>query len=203
MSSTPSNPRTFPANTALGLKTTPAYSTFPRTIRSPNKTRSIYESGLSLKSVIGTTVTSPTALDSLSSSNLYAYTAGAIAVVVSVSDDGQYSQRFYRARPTASPTNTPNTWNGGPSTPSNIPNDSRSRTLRESSSGHLPYHSHSEYADSPSSKTSSSRERIKANTCLSISPDGNFLAVGEVNSEISSKEEVLLTSSRQVLIREY
>lgn len=186
MSSTPSNSRSYAANAGLGLKTTPSHHTFPRSIRSsPNKTRSIYESGLALKSVIGTTVSSPRALDSLPSSKIYAYTAGATAIVVNVSEEGQYSQRFYRARPTAVASNPSHIWNGPPSTP-NVPNDSRSRTLRESSSGYLsatPSHTYNDYTDIVPSKKSLSRERIKANTCLSISRDGNFLAVGEVGFE--------------------
>lgn len=100
---------------------------------------------------------------------------------MSVSDDGQYSQRFYRARPTAVALNS-NAWNCPPSAPSSPFNDTRSRTLRESSSSYpsaSPSHAHNDYADSPGAKTWVSRERIKAATCLSISRDGKFLAVGE------------------------
>lgn len=161
------------------MKSTPSYATFPRSNRS-RKPRSIYESGLSLKSIIGTTVSSPTGLDSLPSSRMYAYTAGASAVVVSVSDDGQYSQRFYRARPTAVSTNS-NMWTS--SSASSTPfNDSRPRSLRESSSGYssgLPVNTHSDSVDSTGPKSWISRERIKAATCLSISRDAKFLAVGE------------------------
>lgn len=187
MNSTPSNPRTFAANTGLGLKLTPSNSPFPRTPRSPFKPRGLYESGLSLKRIIGTTVSSPTAFDSLSSSRIFAYTAGAAAVVVNVDDTSKYSQRFFRARPTAVPLNHATATTFSPSTPTNTANDSRNRvvtTLRDTAVPYSPSTPHTslEWGDSSASKTWISRERIKAATCLSISQDGRFLAVGEVRS---------------------
>jgi hypothetical protein len=181
MSSTPSNSRTFAANTGLGLKLTPSNSPYPRTPRSPNKQRALYESGLSLKRIIGTTVSSPTAFDTLSSP-IFAYTAGAAAVVVNTSN---HSQRFFRARPTAIPLNSSTTASCAPSTPTNAANDGRNRavaTLRDSAVPYSPTTPHStlDWGDSPSSKTWTSRERIKAATCLSLSRDGRLLAVGEV-----------------------
>jgi hypothetical protein len=195
MSSTPVNPRTFAANTGLGLKLTPSNSPYPRTPRSPNKSRGLYESGLSLKRIIGTTVSSPTAFDSLSSSRLFAYTAGAAAVVVNVDDESKYSQRFFRARPTAIPLNSANTTSFTPSTPTNTANDGRNRTVASLRDSVVPYspttpHTSLEWGDSPSSKTWTSRERIKAATCLSISRDGRFLAVGEVRIGIYPRREL-------------
>ena len=186
MSSTPSNPRTtFVANTGLGLKLTPSNSPYPRTPRSSNKPRGLYESGLSLRRIIGTTVSSPTAFDSLSSSRIFAYTAGAAAVVVNIDDTSKYSQRFFRARPTAVPLSTVSQNTGAPSTPTNTANDGRNRSVANLRDTALPFspstpHTSLEWGDSPSSKTWTSRERIKAATCLSISRDGRFLAVGEV-----------------------
>lgn len=185
MASTPVNSRTFAANTGLGLKLTPSNSPYPRTPRSPNKSRGFYESGLSLERIIGTTVSSPTAFDCLSSSRIFAYTAGAAAVVVNVDDTSNYSQRFFRARPTAIPLNAIAASSGAPSTPSNTANDGRNRavaTLRDSAVPYSPSTPHTtlDWGDSPASKTWTSRERIKAATSLSISRDGRFLAVGEV-----------------------
>ncbi|EKD12799.1 uncharacterized protein L3040_006953 [Drepanopeziza brunnea f. sp. 'multigermtubi'] len=185
MTSTPSNPRTFAANTGLGLKLTPSNSPFARTPRSPFKPRGPYESGLSLRRIIGTTVSSPTAFDTLSSSRIFAYTAGAAAVVVNVDDTSKYSQRFFRARPTALPLNNAAATYSSPSTPANSANDGRNRamlTLRDSAVPYSPSTAHSsslEWGDSAVSKTWTSRERIKAATCLSMSQDGRFLAVGE------------------------
>lgn len=180
MSSTPSNSRT----SNLGLKLTPS-NVFPRTPRSPNKPRSLYESGLSLRRIIGTTVSSPTAFDSLSSSRIFAYTAGAAAVVVNVDDTSKYAQRFFRARPTAVPLNSISATTCAPSTPTHTANDGRNRTVAALRDSVVPYspstpHTSLEWGDSPTSKTWTSRERIKAATCLSISQDGRFLAVGEV-----------------------
>lgn len=185
MTSTPSNPRTFAANTSLGLKLTPSNSPFSRTPRSPFRSRGLYEYGLSLKRIIGTTVSSPTAFDTLSSARIFAYTAGAAAVVVNVDDTSKYCQRFFRARPTAVPLNHAGTTSFSPSTPTNTANDGHNRvgmSLRDTA---LPYspstpHTSLEWGESPASKTWTSRERIKAATCLSLSQDGRFLAVGEV-----------------------
>ncbi|KAK3304616.1 uncharacterized protein B0T15DRAFT_486168 [Chaetomium strumarium] len=166
MAATPSN-RT---------KLTPSNSPFlARPSRSSVRPRNPQESCLSLQRVIGTTCSSPTGFDTVHSS--FAYIAGGAVVVVDVSG-GEYSQRFYRARPTAVPslsispvTNTSSTANSTPKA-----NDSRNRSAaspRES------LFASSDWPDSPTSKTWTSRERIKAATCLALSRDGRYLAVGE------------------------
>ncbi|KAI1288284.1 WD40-repeat-containing domain protein [Xylaria venustula] len=157
------------------LRLTPANSPFlPRPSRSPHRGRALqsYDSRLSLKRVIGTTCVSPTGFDAVQSS--LAYVAGGAVVVVDVNGE-DYGQRFFRARPTAIPVySTPSLpySTSSPSTPK--ANDSRNRiSLRESA--FCP----NEWADSPPSKTWTSRERIKAATCLALSKEGRFLAVGE------------------------
>ncbi|KAI0137267.1 WD40-repeat-containing domain protein [Xylariales sp. AK1849] len=167
MSSTPSN----------RLRLTPSNSPFlPRLGRSPHRSRALPDSSrLSLKRVVGTTCVSPTGFDVAQSS--FAYIAGGAVVVVDV-ERGNYTQRFYRARPTAVPVYNTANLPYSPSTPTNTPkaNDSRNRIsipLRESSYGV------SDWAESPTSKTWTSRERIKAATCLALSREGRFLAVGE------------------------
>lgn len=138
--------------------------------------RPTHESRLSLKRVIGTTCHSPTGFDTVNSS--FAYVAGGAVVVVDVEGEN-YCQRFYRARPTALPVYAVATSQNTPSTPTlSTPkaNDSRGRTapmFRDSPT------TQNERADSPSSKTWTSRERIKAATCVALSQDGRFLAVGE------------------------
>lgn len=167
MAATPSNNR---------LKLTPSNSPFfARSARSPFRGRTSHESRLSLKRVVGTTCSSPTGFDTVNSS--FSYIAGGAVVVVDV-DGEHYTQRFFRARPTAVPIYATSSQNA-PSTPTATPkaNDSRGRAaLRDS-----PYGSGStpDWSDSPSSRTWTSRERIKAATCLSLSPDGKYLAVGE------------------------
>ncbi|KAK0634977.1 WD40-repeat-containing domain protein [Bombardia bombarda] len=168
MASTPSN----------RLKLTPSNSPFlPRPSRSPIRSRPIYDTCLSLRRVVGTTCASPTGFDAVHSS--FAYIAGGAVVVVDVSGE-HYSQRFYRARPSAVPVFavTPIS-SGSSSTPNSTPkaNDSRNRAAHSPRDAHYPA---SDWSDSPSSKTWTSRERIKAATCLALSRDGRYLAVGEV-----------------------
>ncbi|KAH8888306.1 WD40 repeat-like protein [Thozetella sp. PMI_491] len=168
MATTPSN----------RLKLTPSNSPFlHRLSRSPIRAhgRPTADSRLSLKRVVGTTCCSPTGFDTVYSS--FAYIAGGAVVVVDVQGE-HYSQRFYRARPTAVPIFAVLPVTHAPSTPNTTPkaNDSRNRVAagsRDSFYGSL------DLSESPSSKTWTSRERIKAATCLALSRDGRYLAVGE------------------------
>jgi WD40 repeat protein len=126
--------------------------------------------------VIGTTCSSPTGFDTVHSS--FAYIAGGAVVVVDVSGE-HYSQRFYRARPTAVPVfSTCSVANAfSPSTSTPKANDSRNRAA--ASPRETLYGSADWPESSPTSKTWTSRERIKAATCLALSRDGRYLAVGE------------------------
>lgn len=165
MASTPSN-RTKP---------TPSNSPFvSRPSRSSIRPRAYYDSCLSLQRVIGTTCGSPTGFDTVHSS--FAYIAGGAVVVVDVSGE-HYAQRFYRARPTAVPLLSVSPTTNNSSTPISTPkaNDSRNRAAASSPRDSL----YAEWPDSPTSKTWTSRERIKAATCLALSRDGRYLAVGE------------------------
>lgn len=165
---TPSNSR---------LKLTPSNSPYlARPSRSPMRGRQ-QDSWLSLRRVVGTTCRSQTGFDTVNSS--FAYVAGGAVVVVSVENE-TYSQRFYRARPSAVPIYTAvTTTQAATGTPTNSTpkaNDSRNRVApshRDSVYGQF------DWSDSPSSKTWTSRERIKAATCVALSRDGKFLAVGE------------------------
>ncbi|KAI9893938.1 MAG: hypothetical protein M1814_005491 [Vezdaea aestivalis] len=168
-----------------GLKITPSNSPYyrPSTAKLPGKPlRSSNDPTLSLRKIIGTTVSSANGFACLSDRRRFAYTAGAAAVVVDVDENNNTTQRFFRARPTAVPlSSTSNSF--VPSTPTPI--DSRHRTLsslRDAGVGMSPGGNASplaDWGDSPSSKTWTARERIKAATCLSFSPDGKYLAVGE------------------------
>ncbi|KAK4098253.1 WD40 repeat-like protein [Parathielavia hyrcaniae] len=167
MASTPSN----------RIKLTPSNSPFlARPSRPSTRPRPLYESCLSLERVVGTTCSSPTGFDTVHSS--LAYTAGGAVVVVDVSGE-HYTQRFYRARPTAVPLlSVSPTANPSSATPNSTPkaNDSRNRagpSPRDS------LYASSDWPDSPASKTWTSRERIKATACLALSRDGRYLAVGE------------------------
>ncbi|KAK7748027.1 hypothetical protein SLS53_001279 [Cytospora paraplurivora] len=140
----------------------------------PNRSRT-YEPRLFLKRVAGTTCSSPTGFDSADS--CFAYIAGGAAVVVDV-DGGEHAQRFYRARPTAVPVFSVTPVQHGSSMP--VPalrgrpakaNDARNRVA--------PREPSVDRGESLASKTWTSRERIKAATCVALSRDARFLAVGE------------------------
>jgi hypothetical protein len=185
MSLTPSNARMRDATLGAGLKLTPTPSPFtnPRAnVRSPVKAARA-EATLTLRTVIGTTTRTANAFDSLPSARCFAYTAGTAAVVATVDDQHNISQRFYRARPTTNPINSSSSIYGGPSTPTQ--NESRNRaaaSLRDVSIGasSLASPALNDWNDSPNNRAWTAREKIKAATCVAFSPDGKFLAVGEV-----------------------
>jgi len=189
MSLTPSNSRMM--SPAWGsLKLTPNNSPFQKStpLRSPVKPGHRSDVSLSLKQVIGTTTNSANAFDSIPTARSFAFTAGAAAVLATVDDEHHVSQRFYRARPTTNPVNPSASVYGGPSTPTQ--NESRNRTaasLRDAGIGASPLSSQAnDWSDSPGGKAWSARERVKAATCVSFSPDGRFLAVGEVRDSFDS-----------------
>lgn len=165
MASTPSNRQRLASSNSQN---------FTPFSKSPGRNR-IYEPRLFLKRVVGTTCTSPTGFDS--AERCFAYIAGGAVVVVDV-QGAKYSQRFFRARPSAAPVfNTASASQASPS-PSSTPkaNDARNRVAKTSRES---LYASPDWGDSPSSKTWTSRERIKAATCVSLSRDGRFLAVGE------------------------
>ncbi|EUC34786.1 hypothetical protein COCCADRAFT_3880 [Bipolaris zeicola 26-R-13] len=181
MSLTPSNSRMSPA-VGSGIKLTaspsPFYKATPRA--SPVK-QARAEVNLSLRQVIGTTTNSPNAFDSLPSGSTFGYAAGAAAVIAAIDDRGHVTQRFYRARPATNPINPSASIYGGPSTPTQ--NESRNRTavsLRDASFGASSASSPSsqDWADSPNNKAWTTRDKIKAATCVSFSPDGRYFATG-------------------------
>lgn len=190
MSLTPSNSRMMSPAIGTGIKLNPPLSPFLKNtpLRSPIKT-SRAEVNLALRQVIGSTTGSANAFDSLPSGSCFAYTAGAAAVIATTDDEHKVSQRFYRARPTTNPLNPSSSIYGGPSTPTQ--NESRNRvaaSLRDAGFGASPVASPAanDWADSPTNKAWTIKEKIKAATCVSFSPDGKFLAVGEVSYSYTS-----------------
>lgn len=205
MSLTPSNPRMMSPAIGSGIKLNPSPSPFFKTTpRSPVKAGRA-EASLALRQVIGTTTNSANAFDSLPSASTFGYTAGAAAVIACIDDQGRVTQRFYRARPTTNPINPSASIYGGPSTPTQ--NESRNRTavsLRDAGFGGSPLPSPSapDWADSPSNRAWNMKEKIKAATCVSFSPDGKFFAVGEVR-HVSTSCCIILTYSRRATNRVY
>ncbi|KAJ5758560.1 hypothetical protein N7520_005716 [Penicillium odoratum] len=165
---------------SASLKITPSNSPVLRPgSRSPSK--SSHQSTLTLQTVIGTSTTTPNGFSSHDQSKSFALCAGSAAVLAELDDDANITQRFFRARPSATSVNpTSSFYNQGtpPSTP-----DPRSRSLSHiRSNPHLNVPNGSPSSDVPdnsSPRAWSSRERVKAVTSVSISPNGRFLAVGE------------------------
>jgi hypothetical protein len=117
---------------------------------------------LTLKSIVGATTCSGSGLDC--SSNTFAYVAGAAAVVVKLDQNLKPTQQFYRAKPNFA------TVSKGPTTPT--------PSSRVSMVGLSPA---VELLESPTTKSWSAKDKIKAATCVSLSGDGRYLAVGEVS----------------------
>lgn len=168
------------AGPGASLKITPSNSPVLRPgTRSPSK--SSHQSSLSLQTVLGTTTTTPNGFSSHDQSKSFALCAGSAAVLAELDDDANITQRFFRARPSATSVN-PTTSFYNQSTPPATP-DPKSRSLSHIRSNphlNLPNGSpSSEAAENGSPRSWSSRERIKAVTSVSISPNGRFLAVGE------------------------
>lgn len=163
------------------LRLTPSNSPFYKNTspRSPTKLPKPDEPGLQLRHVIGTTTASSAAFDSLPSSRLFAHTAGACAVLAEVeatSEGLTAKQRFYRARPTP-----PGISRDGGATPT--PNEPRHRALgyvRDQSVGGSPLASSGrDWSDSPSGRSTTAKDRVKAATSVALSPNGKWLALGE------------------------
>ena len=173
-------------NNGLGVRLTPTNSPsvrYPASTRLPTRLNHD-ELSLSLNRVIGSTTVSPNGFDCQASKRRFAYTAGAAAVIANVDDDLQITQQFFRARPTApSPNSGSNSF--GPGTPTKSLNEQEPRnktvsSLRDARVGRDSADSPTRgWADSPGSKSYAAKERVKAATAVSFSPDGRYLAVGE------------------------
>ncbi|KAL4893086.1 quinon protein alcohol dehydrogenase-like superfamily [Aspergillus ambiguus] len=169
------------AGSGSSLRITPSNSpTIRPPPRTPNRAPQ-YQSTLALRTVIGTTTTTPNGFCSHDQSRSFALCAGSAAVLAELDDDHNVTQRFFRARPSV-PSVHPITSFYNPSTPPITPN-----TRKKSFSGIKPSTNGVSYSGSPSNESVdnttprawSSRERVKAVTSVAISPNGRFLAVGE------------------------
>ncbi|KAE8374174.1 quinon protein alcohol dehydrogenase-like superfamily [Aspergillus bertholletiae] len=166
--------------TGSSLRITPTSSPGLRPPRTPSKAPQ-HQATLCLQTVIGTTTTSPHGFSSHDQSKSFALCAGSAAILAELDELGNVNQRFFRARPSAASVN-PVTSFYHQSTPPSTP-DTRARPLpgvkSTAHSSILNGTPANELAESNSSRAWSSRERVKAVTSVSISPNGRFLAVGE------------------------
>lgn len=175
MSFTPSNSRINPSSGASALRLTP--QTRHLANQPPMKTAQDGAGlSLSLLSVIGTTTTSSTGFDCLSQAKSFALCAGSVVVLAQLDEDLKATQRYFRAVPTAVPVNAPTSfYNQGTPPGRSRPAGSLRDGIYGSASTGSPRR---ETTDSPGKGMV--HQRMKAATCLSLSPDATLLAVGEV-----------------------
>jgi hypothetical protein len=195
-----------PANSRMStswVRLTPSNSPFIRTTpagKSNGNKSSKNDAGLSLRHVIGTTASAANSIDTLPASNSLAFTAGAAAVLATFDEQLGFAQRFYRARPTAVPLNpSPSIYE--PSTPTGS-SDLRRRTAvftRDLGAPNSPIGSPAVLdLDSPGGGRSwAAKERVKSATCVSFSPDGRYLAIGEVSCPTNLSAYCMLSSDRR------
>lgn len=130
---------------------------------------------LQLDHVIGTTTKNPSGLSSCPDASTFAYCAGSVAVLVHVDHSDVVSHRYYRARPAAISINPSTSYY---TTPTSTPTRKRPAliTPRKELDAITPVRTISE---DDNAKTWTARERIKSIKCVSLSPNGKFLAIGE------------------------
>lgn len=174
-------PKSKLAGPGASLRITPSNSPILKPAARPPNKLSAHQSSLTLQTVIGTTTSTPNGFSSHEPSSSFALCAGSAAILVDLDSDLNISQRFFRARPTATGLNTVSSYYGNTTTPPVTP-DSRNRALPSTRSGQngSMYLGSLAGESADSGRTWTSRERIKAVTSVSISPNGRFLAVGEV-----------------------
>jgi hypothetical protein len=171
------------AGLGASLKITASNSAILRlATKSPQKLTSC-QSTLSLQTVIGTTTSSPHGFSSHEPTQTFALCAGSAAILADLDSDLNINQRFFRARPTTAAINPVTSFYNNQPTPPATP-DTRSRPSISTKPGPSVSLSGSspagDWNDPNSSKTWTSRERIKAVTSVALSQNGRFLAVGEV-----------------------
>ncbi|KAF3914428.1 hypothetical protein ABW21_db0209915 [Orbilia brochopaga] len=183
------NSKAVPAHLKLtpnqSSSATPLIRAATHTPRSPLK-RSLADTrdalGLNLKRMIGTTTSSPSGLASHAPTGSIAFCTGAAVCVVKVDDNLQIQSRYFlRARPSAGAQATTGGSSSVPSTPEANVSSSRIRssiTARDSGIGFSPIREFESPGKGEDGKWSV-RDRVKAATTVSFSPDGRYIAVGE------------------------
>ncbi|KAL2820383.1 quinon protein alcohol dehydrogenase-like superfamily [Aspergillus granulosus] len=179
MANNPLSMKSKPAGPAPSLRVTPSNSP---SLRPPTRSAtkpSLYQSALSLQTVIGTTTTTPNGFSYHDQSRSFAFCAGSAAVLAELDDNNNANQRFFRARPAANSIN-PITSFYNHSTPPATP-DARSKSLSsiKAASSNGTSTPSSDVVEAASPRVWSSREKVKAVTSVAISPNGRFLALGE------------------------
>lgn len=134
---------------------------------------------LTLKTAIGTTTSSSSSFDSHAGFQIFAVCAGSAVVVSHVNRELNITQRLFRAGPRAQPLNEISLAH----TPTNSPTTTLRSRLALSMRG-SGYGANSGLGNPMTESPSKGQvnKRTREATCLSLSPCGKYLAVGEVSS---------------------
>ena len=133
---------------------------------------------VNLKSIIGTTTTSSNAFATSSDHDIFAYCAGPAVILSRVDENFNITQRLHRARPNAAPVNATQSFYST-YTPPTTPSKTRYNSPWKESTYASGSPAIGEYSqDSP--KIGKAANWNREATCLSLSRNGRFLAVGEV-----------------------
>ena len=134
---------------------------------------------LSLQKVIGTTALSASAVDYLPDRNVIATCAGSVAIVSHIDENLNITQRIFRAGPNTVAHNSSASFYN-PSTPPGFRDlPVRQSIAKDVGSAIGSTLNHGDPGtDSPG--ISKANTRTRSASCLSLSRDGHFLAVGEV-----------------------
>ena len=123
---------------------------------------------LTLQTVIGSTVSSPNDFAIAPSARLFAYCAGSAVVLAAVDATFNIQKHFFRAKPDALPLHvSPSYYSTVTSTKAS---ESRAHTASPTKDESV--------VNSPN--RSRINQRPKSTSCVSLSPSGKYLAVGEV-----------------------
>ena len=154
----------------------------PRGRQSPSKSTVDQTSGckLALKAVMGTTTSTPAAFAYLPKASCFAACAGSMAVVNHVDQDLNVQQSFFRA--------TSNMHAGQGSSGYDSPLTASTPDARNRQLPSLKANVQTPKSLGIGSEFSCSlgkgpaRQRTRSATCISLSPDGQYLAMGEVGT---------------------
>ena len=139
---------------------------------------------VTLRSVIGTTTSSPNAFDTLPDHDSFVICAGPAVILHRVDHDLNITQHLYRARPSTAPINSTSSFYN-PSTPPNTPRKPRYGS---------PFKDAGYEIASAAERNHDSPGQARANlgtreaTCVSLSKCGSLMAVGEVSKKIGLRE---------------
>ena len=172
-----------PSDALSPLSLTPKHSHLRTHVtQTPSKTsREGSEIQVVLKKVLGSTTSSASGFDCNPSTSTFAFCAGSTAVVSHVDAELNITQKFFRAQSSSSRSHHISSHSD--SSPASQPPESHLRlasSLRRKTLG-LRSTGSPQVEPGVSPGRANIRHKTRAASCVSLSPDGRLLAVGEVN----------------------